>query len=160
MISFICDWICKNHPKLHKNWNPIYCWTLTYTLVLSRNTKYMAIDGQVCFHRWLFIDPVKPPWCTTGSGKPVNGINKEVSGARLLPMTVLTYPVDWVSFALYWRHSTAVCVLMKGITCLWLPTNPHNPPYPPFACQPLIHAFHDILVAMTKIAQNPALLDS
>ena len=113
MMSFICDWICKNHPKLHKNWNPIYCWTLTYTLVLSN--KYMAIDSQVCLHRWLFIDPVKPPWCTTGSGKPVNGINKEVSGTRLLPMTVLTYPVDWVSFALYWRHSTAVCGLTSGI---------------------------------------------
>ena len=24
---FICDWVCKNRPKMHKNWNPIYCWT-------------------------------------------------------------------------------------------------------------------------------------
>ena len=31
-----------------------------YSLVLPRNTKHMVIDGQVCFHRWLFADPVKP----------------------------------------------------------------------------------------------------
>ena len=54
----------------------------------------MAIDGQVCFHRQLFADPVKPPRCTTGSVGAVNDNNKDVSGARLLLTTVLTYPVD------------------------------------------------------------------
>ena len=53
----------------------------------------MAIDGQVCFHRQPFAIPVRPPRCTIGSWGPVNGINKDVSGTRLLPTTVLTYPV-------------------------------------------------------------------
>ena len=33
---------------------------LYYTLALPRRTKHMAKDGQVCFHRRLFADPVKP----------------------------------------------------------------------------------------------------
>ena len=58
--------------------------------------KYMATDGEVCFHRWLFADPVlvKPPRHTKKSVGPVNGINKYVNGARLLPTTISTYPVD------------------------------------------------------------------
>ena len=32
--------------------------------------------------------------CTTGSLGPVNGIDKDVSGNRLPPTTVFTYPVD------------------------------------------------------------------
>ena len=54
----------------------------------------MAIDDQVCLHRWLFADPVKLPKWTTGSAEPLNGINKDVSGARLLLMTFLTFPVN------------------------------------------------------------------
>ena len=65
----------------------------TYTLALPRNTKHMAIDGQVCFHIWLFANPIKPLRYTTGFVEPVNGFNKDMSGARLLPMTVLTYLV-------------------------------------------------------------------
>ena len=38
-----------------------------------------------------FADLVKPPRCTVGSVDPVNGINKDVSGVRLLPTTVSTY---------------------------------------------------------------------
>ena len=41
-----------------------------------------------------YANPVKPPWCTTGYVGPVNGINKDVTGARLLSTTVLTCPVD------------------------------------------------------------------
>ena len=61
----------------------------------SCTTKHMTTGGQVCFHRQLFACPVKPRRCTIGSLEPVNSvINKDVSGPRLLPMTVLTYPVD------------------------------------------------------------------
>ena len=49
----------------------------------------IAIDGQLCFHRQLIADPVKSPWCNTESGGPVNDSNKVVTGARLLPTTVL-----------------------------------------------------------------------
>ena len=54
----------------------------------------MVTNGQVCFHRWHFAGPVKPLRCTTGSVEPVNGINKVVSDAGLLPMTISTYPGD------------------------------------------------------------------
>ena len=67
---------------------------LTYTLALPRNTKHMVIDGQVCFHRRLFANTLKPPRWTTWSVEPANGFNKDVSGARLLPMMVSTYPVN------------------------------------------------------------------
>ena len=66
----------------------------TYALVLLRNTKHIAIDGQFCSLSWLNSNLVKPPRCTTGSMGPVNGIKKDVNGARLLPTTVFTYPVN------------------------------------------------------------------
>ena len=58
--------------------------------LLPRNIKYIAIDGQVCFYWRFIVNPVKPPWCTTGFVGPVNGINKDVTGAKLLPMFVST----------------------------------------------------------------------
>ena len=81
----------KNDPNHTKSKIHFIAEHLTFTL---RSTKHMAIDGQVCFHIQPFAIPIKPPRCTTGSLGPVNHINKDVSGARLLPMTVLTYPVD------------------------------------------------------------------
>ena len=45
----------------------------------------MDIDSQVCFHRWPFAIPVRPlRFLYTGSLGPVNGINEDVSGTRLL----------------------------------------------------------------------------
>ena len=38
-----------------------------YTHALPRNTKYLAIDGQVCFYRRLFADAVKPRRCMSWS---------------------------------------------------------------------------------------------
>ena len=54
---------------------------------------WMAVDDLVYFHRQLFANPVKPPRCTIGFVESMNGINKDVSGVRLLLTTVLTYPV-------------------------------------------------------------------
>ena len=42
----------------------------------------------------LFAIPVKLPMSTTESVGLINGINKDVSDARLLPTTVSTYTVD------------------------------------------------------------------
>ena len=66
---------------------------ITYTLALPRNAKHMATDDQVCVHRRLFANPVKPLRYTTGSVELSNSINKDVS-VRQLPTTVSTYPVD------------------------------------------------------------------
>ena len=41
--------------------------------------------------------------------EPVNGINEDVSGARLLPVTVSTYPVDLVFLSL--AEDTALALL-------------------------------------------------
>ena len=60
----------------------------------------MAIDGQVFFHRGLLVNPVIPPRCTTRSVDPVNGINKDVNGTRLLLTTVSTYPMNCMSLFL------------------------------------------------------------
>ena len=102
----------------------------TYTSALPRNTKHVAIDGQVYFHRWLIADPVKTPRCTTGSVEPVNGINKDVSGVRLLQ--TLSQSILYIESlsVTFWRHSNTVCVKMEDITCLWLPTHPNHPPAP------------------------------
>ena len=61
-----------------------------------------------------FCQPVKPSRCTTGSVEPVNGINKDVSSARLLPTTVSTYPVDWVYFC-HLLKTQHYCLCLYGI---------------------------------------------
>ena len=87
----------------------------TYTLALPKNTKHIAIDSQVCFHGRLIADPVKPSWCNTGSVGPVGGTNKDVTGARLVPTTVSTCPVDSVPF----------CHSLKTQHCCMKPTLLH-----------------------------------
>ena len=47
------------------------------------------MDGQVCFHRRSFADPVKPQWSITGSMGPLMGTNKAAWDIKLLLMTVL-----------------------------------------------------------------------
>ena len=42
------------------------------------HSNYEAIDGQVCFHRQSFADPVKPQRSTTESMGPLMGTNKAV----------------------------------------------------------------------------------
>ena len=70
----------------------------------------------------------------------------------------LSRPILWVVAvcATYWTHTTAVCLLMVGLTRLQLPTHPPTPltSLPP--THPLIHAICDIIVAVKKVAQKPA----
>ena len=100
-------------------------------------STYVVIDGQVCFHRWLIADPVESLRCTTGSMGLVNGINKDVSGARLLPMTVSTCSVDWVSFChLLKTQHYCLCPNERYSSFLTthlptLPTPSHPPIHPP-----------------------------
>ena len=120
----------------------------------------MAKDGQVCFHRRLFADLVKPQRCTTEPVRPLDGINKDVGGAKLLLTTTSIYPVD----------CTCICPLLKTQHHCLCPNgrcNPpsasHPPPPPPHPlppAHPFIHAIPDITVAVKKFAQNPAVLAS
>ena len=56
----------------------------------------MAKDGQVCFHRRLFADPVIPQRCTTEPVRPLDGINKDVGGAKLLLTTGPPLSTLWI----------------------------------------------------------------
>ena len=114
IIKGICIWTYK--CMWLDLWKPIQiAQKLKSILFLNINATLLhypetpntwLIDGHVCFHRRPFAVPVIPLRCTIGSLGPVNGINKDASGAGLLTMTVLTYPVDWVSSVTDWRHST------------------------------------------------------
>ena len=120
----------------------------------------MAKDGQVCFHRGLFADPVKPQRCTTEPVRPLDGINKDVGGAKLLLTPTSVYPVD----------CTCICPLRKTQHHCLCPNGrcnppsashpPPPPPHPPPAHPPLIHAIPDITVTVKKVTQNPAVLAS
>ena len=69
----------------------------------------MGMDGQMCYHSWLFSNHIKPRKCTTGRMEPVGGINKDVCGVKQLPMTVLAY----APFLSLNEDTTLLCVLVK-----------------------------------------------
>ena len=107
------------------------CPSINDSLIHCPAINCMAMDGQVCFHRWLFAYPVKPCWCITGPVGPLGSTNLNWLCVRLLPMAVSVY--------------LAVCVhscRLLGIQhyCLWLngregphsacpptPTTPYHP---------------------------------
>ena len=94
----IFDWIYKNCPNWHKNWNPIESLMLMiYTHALPKNIHYLAIDIQVCFHRFPFTYPIKQHWCIMYRiMEPLGSTNQNWLCARLLPIAILIYPVDCV----------------------------------------------------------------
>ena len=120
---------------------------------MPKHTKHMAKDGQVCFHRRLFADPVKPQRCTTEPVRSlVDGINKDVGDAKLLLITTSVYPVD----------CACICPLLKTQHhCLCpngrcnLPLASHPPPLPLPPSHPptyhLIHAIPDITITVKKL---------
>ena len=56
----------------------------------------------------------------------------------------LSRPILWIVAvcATYWTHSTAVCLLMVGLTRLRLPTHPRHPPTPHPATLPPPYTRH------------------
>ena len=111
----------------------------------------MAKDGQVSFRRGLFVNPIKPQRHTTEPVRPLDGINKDVSGVKLLLTITSVYPV----------HCTCFCPLLKTQHYCLCPNGRCNPPsafHPP--THPIIHATCDITITVKKVAQNPAVLAS
>ena len=90
----ICEWTCKNQLNCHNSRNPVYC----LATFRSRHANYEAIDGQVCFHKRSFANPVRPQWSTTGYMGPLMGTNKAAWGVKLLLTTISAYQVDCGSF--------------------------------------------------------------
>ena len=85
----------------------------------------------------------------------MDGINKDVDGAKLLLTATSVYPVD----------CACICPLLKTQHhCLCPngrcnPPSASNPPLPP-PTYPLMHTIPDITVTVKKVAQNPAVLAS
>ena len=120
-------------------------WSIIDSSLLSRHIKNMALDGQVCFYRWLFVNLVKPWRCTVEAVEPVNSIIKDVSDAKLLPMTVSAYPVNFVCF--YYIMMIQQCCLCPNGRYL--------------SSFPATHTTHPIYVSLVmlqwlwKVTQNP-----
>ena len=105
-----------------------------------------AIDGQVCFHRQSFADPVKPQRSsTTGSMGPLMGTNKAVWGVKLLLTTVLPYQVDCGSFC-----ALLLCAsLWMVLPAFGFPSTPNTHPTPLLPTHPL-YTSSPILQEMKK----------
>ena len=56
----------------------------SHSHALSRDTKHLRLDGQVCFFRWLFYDDVKPRGYISWPVWPQRDINKTAWGAKLI----------------------------------------------------------------------------
>ena len=97
-----------------------------YTHALSRNTKYLTIDDQVCFHRQLFTDAVKPRGCISRLWGGLIGLHGVPSCSWRQ-----SWPPLWIVPVLvpYWGHSIAAWVQMVALARLRLPTFPHLPPF-------------------------------
>ena len=84
----------------------------------------MDIDGQVCFHRWLFAIPVRPLRCTTRSlGQWMALIRMWVVPHCCQRLSRLIPWIESVSVT-YWRHSTAAYVLVVALPAFGYPPAP------------------------------------
>ena len=163
-IIAICDRICKNRSKSHKNWNPFYCWTLKLNSCTNQKPLrhgYIYIDGQVCFHRRPFASPVRPLRCTTlyrvFGGQWMALIRMWVAPDCCQRLSRLILWIESVSVT-YWRHSTAVCVLMEVLTRLRLPTRPLHPPH--ITCHPWYYSHCEKAYSKIKLAVLAASINS
>ena len=106
-----------------------YYW---YTHALSRSINHVSIDGQVCFHRWLFTNPVRPHWCISGPVGPLGSTNQNWLCARVPPMAVAIYPVVCVHSChlLRTQHHYLLPNGRKGLplACPPISTTPFHPP--------------------------------
>ena len=99
----------------------------SHTRALSRDTKHLSLDGQVCFCRRLFSDDAKPRGCISWPVRPLRGINKTAWGAKLILTADLVYQVSCARLGhpLMAQH----CHLCLNV-CFSPPTAPHPPPPP------------------------------
>ena len=111
----------------------------------SSSVQIHHSQGQVCFYRRSFTDPVKPRRSTTGSMEPLRGTNKATWCVKLLPTTVSAYQVDCGCFCTLLR--THCCCVSP---CGWYsPLSASHPPPMPTPPTP-INCIHDI----TAVGKN------
>ena len=137
-----CDWIYKNQSKLQKS---IFCNCLTLKATF-RCTKYMAKYCQVCFHRGLFGNPVKPQRCTT---EPVWMALIRIWVVLQLQCNnhhcLSVCPVDCACFCPLLKTQYH-CLCPNG-SCVGFSSTPAT--LPPI--YPLINATHDITVTVKNL---------
>ena len=117
------------------------------THALPRNTKYLIIDGQVCFYRWLPTNAVKPQGCISWPWRALirlHGVQNYSWWRSWRPLRIVSVCVP------YWRYSTALWVRLGAITRLWLLTRPQLPPHP----LPRAHPQSVILQSWKKHPKN------
>ena len=110
----------------------------------------MAIDSQVCFHRWLFSDPVKLHWCIMW---PVESLGHNWLGAKLLPMSISNYPMDCVHLCCLLRAQYH-CLCPNGGEGLPSTCSPTTTPPLPAAHTLLIHSTQDITGVIKTISNT------
>ena len=101
----------------------------SHTHALSRDTKHLSLDGQICFFRRLFSDAVKPRGCISWPVWPLRGINKTAWGAKLILTAGLAYPVSCACLGhLLMAQHGHLCLSV----CFSPPLASHPPPsHPP-----------------------------
>ena len=77
---------------------------------------YMAIDNPVCFHRQIFANLVKTSWDNTRPVELMESANKNWCGFKLLPMSISTYPVDFVHL-IHLLKPQHQCLCFNGREC-------------------------------------------
>ena len=139
MTEFAITDLLGTHTEIH--FLPV---NKRHTHALSRDTKHLRLDGQVCFFRQLFSDAVKQQGCISWPLWSLRGINKTALGAKLILMADLAYPVSCTSLShLLMGQYCQLCLN----ACYSPPTAPHPPslPTPPPSRLPTpIDSIHDI----------------
>ena len=141
----------------------------SHTHALSRDTKHLSLDGQVCFCRRLFSDDAKLRGCISWPVRPLRGINKTAWGAKLILTADLVYQVSCARLGhpLMAQHChLCLNVCFIPLTAPHPPpppnppaptaqsTRPHRPPHPPPTRPPPIDSICVITAAQKNCLKN------
>ena len=74
----LCSILCTYVTVLIRTSTEIHFLSVceSYTHALPRNTKFLTIDGQVCFHRQLFTNAVKLQGCISQPKGALIGLHR------------------------------------------------------------------------------------
>ena len=98
----------------------------SHTHALSKDTKHLRLDGQVCFYRWLFSDTVKSQGCILWSLWPLKGIIRLQGVPKLISNSRPDHPYELCQPGS--PTDEQHCHLCLS-ACFSLPTAPHPPPH-------------------------------
>ena len=106
----------------------------------SRHIKHTGIHSQVCFHRWLFMTLLNHEDELQGLLSQWMALIRICvlpnCSQWLLDLACGLLDWDCLCHLLNTQYTTAVCVLMAGLTHFGLLTLPHHPHHLPPACPP------------------------